>query len=150
MQIIKDKKIVEDLWHHVEDDADLPQGDITVSVARWKKEKPQLLTREGNVGLRLDSDEPVENVAEDLDRVKLIELNFETHTDGRSFTQAWLLRNRYHFKGEIRAVGNFMADQVFYLYRTGVNAFALKPTDKLPVALSALNDFSITYQQSSN
>jgi len=150
MQIIKDKKIIEDHWRYVADDAELPQGDITVSTNRWRKEKPQLLKREGKIGLRIDSTEPIEDIANDLDLLRLIELNFSTFTDGRSFTQAWLLRNRYNFTGEIRAVGNFMVDQVFYLYRTGVNAFALEHTDKLPVALSTLNDFSVAYQSSVN
>ena len=150
MQIIKDKKIIEDHWRHVADDDELPQGDITVSTTRWRNEKQQLLNREGKIGLRLDSTDPVEDVAEDLDRLQLIELNFSAFTDGRSFTQAWLLRNRYHFTGEIRAIGNFMVDQVYYLYRTGVNAFQLDQSDKLPTALSALNDFSVAYQQSVN
>lgn len=150
MQIIKDKKIIEDHWSYVADDAELPRGDITVSATRWQKEKQRLQNRDGKIGLRLDSTDPVEDIAEDLDRLQLIELNFSAFTDGRSFTQAWLLRNRYHFKGEIRAVGNFMADQVFYLHRTGVNAFALEQSDKLPVALSALNDFSVAYQSSVN
>ena len=150
MQIIKDKKIIEDHWRYVVDDAELPQGDITVSTTRWRKEKQQLLNRKGRIGLRLESTETVENIAEDLDQLQLIELNFSAFTDGRSFTQAWLLRNRYHFSGEIRAVGNFMVDQVFYLYRTGVNAFALEHTEKLPVALSTLNEFSVAYQSSVN
>ncbi|MGR9116624.1 MAG: DUF934 domain-containing protein [Gammaproteobacteria bacterium] len=150
MQIIKDKKIIEDHWQHAPDDADLPQGDITVSTTRWHKEKQQLLNRPGKIGLRLDSREAIEDIAEDLNRIDLIELNFSAFTDGRSFTQAWLLRNRFNYSGEIRAVGNFMIDQVFYLHRTGVNAFALAQSDKLPVALSTLNDFSVAYQPSVN
>ena len=150
MQIIKDKKIVEDHWRYIDDDAELPSGDITVSLSRWRKDRQQLLNREGQIGLRLESSEAVEDIALDLDQIQLIELNFSAFTDGRSFTQAWLLRNRFGYKGEIRAVGNFMVDQVFYLYRTGVNAFRLENTNKLPVALSTLNDFSVSYQPSVN
>ncbi|PKM11836.1 MAG: oxidoreductase [Gammaproteobacteria bacterium HGW-Gammaproteobacteria-3] len=148
MRIIKDKQIVEDNWHFVADDTELPVGDITVSTARWRRDKPVLLKREGNIGLRIDSTEAVEDIAEDLPYFRLIELNFSTFTDGRSFTQASLLRSRFKFSGELRAVGNFMVDQIFYLSRTGVNAFALKNSDQLPVALANLYDFSVAYQAS--
>lgn len=150
MQIIKDKKIIEDHWRHVADDAELPDGDITVSATRWRNERQQLLKRAGKIGLRLEAFEPVEAIAEDLAHFELIELNFAAFTDGRSFTQSWLLRNRFRYRGELRAVGNFMTDQVFYLHRTGVNAFQLESHDKIPAALAALNDFSVAYQASVN
>ena len=150
MQIIKDKQIIEDHWQFIPDEAELPEGDITVSFTRWKKDRHLLLERNGKIGLRLDSTDRIEEIAEDLNHFQLIELNFSVFTDGRSFTQAWLLRNRFKFAGEIRAVGQFMADQVFYLHRTGVNAFQLEQEKNLPVALSALNDFTVNYQQSVN
>ena len=150
MQIIKDAAIIDDHWLHVADDEELPKGDVTVSKTRWQKDKPRLREHQGQIGLRLEAADPIEEIADDLHELQLIELNFTTFTDGRAFSQAWLLRNRFHYCGEIRAVGNFMLDQVFYLHRTGVNAFQLQQADQFKAALSALNDFSVHYQASVN
>lgn len=146
MQIIKDKKMIDDPWSFVDDEEALKNGDITVSVERWQKNKDQLTKHSGKIGLRLKSTDKVEDFAEDLHHLALIELNFSAFTDGRSFTQAWLLRNRYHYTGEIRAVGKFIVDQVFYLQRNGVNAFSLENSAQLPLVLEKLNDFSVSYQ----
>jgi uncharacterized protein (DUF934 family) len=148
MQVIKDKQIVDDSWSYVADDEELKDGDISVSLARWKKDKQQLLKTNGNIGVRISSADSVEDIAADLKDIQLIELDFPAFADGRMFSHAWLLRGRYNYQGEIRATGHFMRDQVFYLSRVGVNAFSLEKTEDLPVALSNLNDFSVNYQKS--
>jgi uncharacterized protein (DUF934 family) len=150
MQIIKDKQIIDDNWSYVPDDSELKTGDISVSLARWKKDKQQLLHHNGKVGVRLEPSDSVDDIAEDLSQIELIELNFPAFADGRAFSHAWLLRNRYRYTGEIRATGHYMPDQMFYLSRVGINAFNLENTEDLSVALSTLNDFSFTYQKSTN
>jgi uncharacterized protein (DUF934 family) len=146
MQIIKDKQIVENTYRYLADDESLSNGNITVSLARWLQEKAQLLSHDGQVGLRLTIEDDVALIAEDLNKIALIELNFPAFTDGRLFSRAKLLRIRFGYQGEIRAVGNFMLDQVFYLSKIGVNAFHLNNEEQLPVALATLDDFSISYQ----
>jgi len=148
MQIIKDKQIVDDNWSYVADDAELNDGDISVSLARWKKDKQQLLKANGKIGVRIGPADSVEDIAADLKDIQLIELDFPAFADGRIFSHAWLLRGRYNYQGEIRATGHFMRDQVYYLSRVGVNAFNLEKAEDLPVALSNLNDFSVNYQKS--
>lgn len=148
MQIIKDKQIVDDNWSYVADDADLKDGDISVSLARWKKDKKLLLKANGKIGVRIGPADSVEGIAADLNDIQLIELDFPAFADGRIFSHAWLLRGRYNYQGEIRATGHFMRDQVYYLSRVGVNAFNLEKTEDLPEALSNLNDFSVNYQKS--
>ncbi len=148
MQIIKDQQIVDDNWSYVDDDAELKTGDITVSLARWLKDRQQLLKSNGKIGVRIGPADSVADLAADLKDIPLIELDFPAFADGRIFSHAWLLRGRYNYQGEIRATGQFMPDQVFYLSRVGVNAFNLEKTEDLPVALSTLNDFSVTYQKS--
>jgi uncharacterized protein (DUF934 family) len=148
MQIIKDKQIVDDSWSYVADDEELKDGDISVSLARWKKDKQRLLKTNGNIGVRISPADSVENIAGDLKNIQLIELDFPAFADGRIFSHAWLLRGRYNYQGEIRATGHFMRDQVYYLSRVGVNAFSLGKAEDLPVALSNLNDFSVNYQKS--
>ncbi|WP_305909243.1 DUF934 domain-containing protein [Methylomarinum sp. Ch1-1] len=150
MQIIKDKQITDNTWTFVADDDALSNGDISVTLTRWKKDKERILKREGKIGIRLATSDEVADLAEDLDKINLIELEFPVFTDGRAFSQARLLRGRYHYQGEIRAIGGFMADQAFYLSRVGVNAFQLDNAEALNTALSTLNDFSVHYQASSN
>ncbi len=147
MKIIKDKQLVDNNWSHIVDDAITP-GDITLSLARWKKEKSALADHVGKIGVRLAPSDLIEEIAGELNNISLIGLEFPAFTDGRSFSQARILRNRYHYKNEIRAMGNFMPDQVFYLSRVGVNAFQLKNTPDLDAALATMTDFTVKYQES--
>jgi len=150
MKIIKDKQIIEDSWTHVADNEDISNGDITVSLARWKKEKTELSNHQGNIGIRVSPADTVEDIAADLKNVNLIAVEFPAFTDGRAFSHARLLRSRYGYEGEIRAIGNYMPDQVFYLTRVGVNAFQLENPEQLELALSTMNDFTVKYQVSTN
>ncbi|GAB4254680.1 MAG: DUF934 domain-containing protein [Methylomicrobium sp.] len=151
MQIIKDKQIQEDHWQFVGDEETLPSsGDITVSTNRWLTEKATLATRNGNTGIRIGSTDSLDAIAEDIPGLPLIELHFAMFGDGRSFSQAWLLRNRYGYRGEIRAVGNYLVDQIFYLHRTGVDTFQLDDSKNPEIAVAALADFSVAYQPSVN
>ena len=150
MKIIKDKQIIEDSWTHVADSDEITTGDITVSLSRWKKEKAELGDHQGNVGIRISPADTVEDIATDLNNVKLVAVEFPAFTDGRAFSHARILRSRYGYEGEIRAIGNYMPDQVFYLTRVGVNAFQLKNPEELQLALSTMNDFTVKYQASTN
>lgn len=150
MKIIKDKQIIENSWQHIADDAQLVDGDITVSLARWQQQSPELSNHKGNIGVRLMPNDTVEDISTDLGKISLIALEFPAFTDGRSFSQARLLRSRYNFGGEIRAIGSYMPDQVFYLSRVGVNSFELENPKELETAFSTMNDFSVNYQASTN
>jgi uncharacterized protein (DUF934 family) len=147
MQIIKDQHLIDDHQQFISDEQPLPpQGDITVSLARWQKDRTQLLSITGRLGVRLSPVDATQDIADDLNQLALIEVDFPVYTDGRAFSHARLLRNRYGYQGEIRAVGQFMPDQVFYLSRVGVNAFQLPNPQQLPTALNTLHDFSKSYQ----
>lgn len=148
MQIIKDRQIIDDIWSFVADDAELKTGNISVSLARWIKDKQQLITYKEKIGVRIGPADSVDDIGADLKDISLVELDFPTFADGRIFSHAWLLRGRYNYQGEIRATGNFMPDQAFYLSRVGVNAFNLQKTEDLTVALATLNDFTVNYQKS--
>jgi len=150
MQIIKNKQIIDDTWSYIAEDAELKAGNISVSLARWKQDKQQLLTHDGKLGVRIGPADSVDDIVPDLKDIQLIELDFADFADGRLFSHAWLLRGRYNYQGEIRATGHYMPDQVFYLSRVGVNAFNLENAEDLPVVLSYLNDFTVKYQNSIN
>jgi len=146
MQIIKDREIVEDNWLHLDDDAELVAGNITVSLTRWQEQHDILEKHEGSLGMRLSGDDPLEEVVPDLARLSMIVLIFPQFTDGRCYSFARLLRERYDFEGEIRARGDVLQDQLFYMSQCGINSFELANPNRLAEALSAFDDFTESYQ----
>lgn len=151
MPIIKDQQITENNWTFVADDAPLAGGNITVTLKRWLEEKAALKNHAGKVGIRIAPLDSTANLTqEDWSHISLVELEFPAFTDGRLFSAAQLLRSRDGYRGEIRAVGNFISDQVFYLHRVGVDTFEFDETKDCERALKALNDFSVRYQASIN
>ncbi|WP_138380303.1 DUF934 domain-containing protein [Luteithermobacter gelatinilyticus] len=148
MQIIKHKTIVEDSFQHVGEAEALPEGDVIVPLARWLIEKDKLRHREGKVGVRLGSDADPAILKEDLDDLAVIAVEFPTFMDGRGYSIARLLRGRYGYQGELRAVGDVMRDQMFYMQRCGFNAFEVKEGKDIRDALQGLDGFSVTYQAS--
>ncbi len=149
MQVIKNKQLIDNAWHHIADDGEIVDGYMTVSFARWKKEKNQLISHNNQLGIRIHPDDNLADIADDLNHFQLVELAFPDFADGRLFSHAWLLRNRYAYTGELRATGHYMSDQVFYLSRVGVNAFLPNNPAHLTIELTHLNDFSVHYQKSS-
>lgn len=146
MQIIKNREIVEDNWLHLDDDAELVSGDITVTLARWQSEHESLVQHEGQLGLRLSGNDPLEEIIPDLAKFSLIVLIFPAFVDGRCYSFARLLRDRYGYKGEIRAQGDILYDQLFYMTQCGITSFEMANADDLSLALAAFDDFTESYQ----
>ena len=153
-RIIKNNQIVDETWHLLPKDVTLDQltncDDYIVPLQLWREHAHALKARDGGLGVWLDSDEEAEELGEDVANFQVIALNFPAFTDGRSYSNARLLRDRYGYKGELRAIGDVLRDQLFYLHRCGFDAFAIRP-DKDPYeALQGLKDFSVTYQSSTD
>ena len=152
-KLIKDGAIVDNIWTVIAKpeagaDVDLTATNIIVPLQVWLNSKSQLQFRK-DVGVWLDSDETAEQIGADANSLPLIAVNFPLFMDGRAFSTARLLRERYAFKGELRAIGNLIRYQLCYLRRCGVNAFAFaNPDIKLEEALKSLGDFSEYYQAS--
>jgi uncharacterized protein (DUF934 family) len=146
MTVIKDGVIAEDLWSHVADGDPVPGGNVTVSLERWLAEKDSLMKHDGAVGVRLQASDAPERIADDLNHLGLVVLTMAAFTDGRVFTQARIIRERFDYGGEIRACGDFLRDQMFYLSRMGVNAFEFPEGTDLNDRLKAFDEFSVTYQ----
>lgn len=146
MHIIKDGRIVEDAWRHLSDDAEIGDGPVTVTLNRWRRELGALSSREDPLGLRLTGSDNPEEVAGDLAGFSLILLEFTSLRDGRAFSHARMLRERLGYSGEIRARGDFIRDQMFFLSRVGVNAFEFADRNTASAALPSLTDFSVAYQ----
>ena len=112
-----------DGFTRVTDDAALPDGAVTVTLARFQNERDALLGRNTPLGVRLKSDENPEILGDDVSHFALIELEFPKFRDGRAFSWARILRTRLGFAGEIRAVGDLLYDQLNYQRRVGFDAW---------------------------
>jgi uncharacterized protein (DUF934 family) len=147
MPLIKNGEVVDDVWAFVEDGHELsPGGCITVSLGRFLSEHDQLLHRNRSIGVRLNvSDDPA-LLAPFLDQIHLVELQFPKYTDGRAFSQAQLLRRRYGYKGEIRAVGQVLRDQLRLMIRSGFDAMVIDEADAEAVYDFSAHEFSEFYQ----
>ena len=153
-KLIKDGVVVENTWTLLAKpegnsvDVEIPVGQVIVPASVWIAQKEKLQSRT-DIGVWLDSDEGAELIGADVNRFPIIGVNFPLFMDGRAFSTARLLRERYGFTGELRAVGNFIRDQLCYLRRCGVNAFAFSNPDiNLDEAASSLRDFQEYYQAS--
>ncbi|MEO1867578.1 MAG: DUF934 domain-containing protein [Methylococcales bacterium] len=148
MRLIKNREVITDSWTQIADDTIIPNGDIIVTYNRWLTDKETLLNHAGGIGVSINIEDDLDALLSDLEHFSLIALNFAVFTDGRNFSRAQLLRDRYQFKGEIRAVGDFHRDQVYYLSRVGFNAFVLPNEDDSQAegVLSALDEFTVYYQ----
>ena len=122
--------------------------DLIVPLAMWQAEREGLSARSGKLGVWLETSDGPEVLAADLARLDLVVVHFPAFTDGRGHSTARLLRERYHYRGELRAVGDVFRETLHYLARCGFNAFVLRPGESLERALSGLTVFSEAYQTS--
>lgn len=146
MQVIKDQKIVADSWQQIAGDEELPAGDVIVSLGRWQAEREQLLKRTGKLGVCINGDHKLRDIADDLKHFDLIALDFPKLGDGRCFSHARLLRERYGYKGELRAVGYVLRDLLFFMHRCGIDSFQIRDGKDIEDALKAFSEFSVKYQ----
>lgn len=146
-QLIKKGALIENSWQRLDDDSAVPAStDIIVSLPRWQAEREALLQHDGQVGVCLQPGEEPEALAADLHTLPLIAIEFPQFVDGRGYSYARELRSRYQYQGEIRAVGDVLKDQLFYLWRCGFDAFDIRADKDAAEALAGLRDFSVTYQ----
>lgn len=152
MRIIRDRRICQSHWRHVPEGALAGEVMATaadaaiVTLADWRLHKAQWLDREMAIGVRLGARDDIDDIADDLDSIGLVALEFESFTDGRAYTQARLLRERLGYQGEIRAVGDVSRDRLASMERCGINAYELHEGADLEDALEAFAEISDVYQ----
>ena len=140
----------DDTFTVVADDAALPDGGAIVSLARFQKERETLLERNAPLGVRLQSGESPELLGDAVNRLSLVVLEFPKFRDGRAFSWARMLRTRLGFTGEIRAVGDFLYDQVNYQHRVGFDAWDVPDQFTLAQFERALVEMTDVYQPSAD
>ncbi len=145
--LIRNGVLSDDTFITIDAQTTLPVGDdIIVSLDRWQADRDLLLAREGLVGVRLSSHEPPELIAEDLEHLAVVALEFPAFRDGRAYSYARLLREQYGYSGEIRAVGDVLLEQLHFMVRVGFDAFELTSADPARDFEIAQADFSVWYQ----
>ena len=152
MRVIKNKQIIEDNWERLTDmeSQSLPAGDLIIPFRYWQDHQQQLQGHKGKLAICLDGDDATEDVVSFLDKFELIALDFPAFTDGRSYTHARLLRERYGYRGELRAVGDVLRDQLFFMQRCGIDSFHLREDKDIQDALNAFTDFTVKYQSAAD
>jgi uncharacterized protein (DUF934 family) len=147
MALVKDARFIEDAWLHLGDDEPVANAArVTLSYARWLKERAALMGADVALGLRLPNTVAPEALGPDLSRFALIVLNFPRFTDGRAYSQARLLRGRLGYRGELRADGDVLRDQLLFMQRCGFDGFVLPERARGENWLAGLRDFDIFYQ----
>jgi uncharacterized protein (DUF934 family) len=155
-RIIRDGVVVEDHWRLVEFCGHgigeiLPISPrLIVPLKVWLAECDALTGNQRALGVWLDSHEDPAELADDIEHLQLIAVNFPTFKDGRGYSIAYLLRSRYGYTGELRAIGDVLRDQLFYLQRVGFNSFAVRADKDIDDAIKSLRDFSDSYQGSTD
>lgn len=147
MPLLKSGKRVDDPWTRVRADDAIPaEGPVIVDLARWKAERASLLSRRTPIGVLLESGTAAEEIADDLGQLALIALEFPKFSDGRPYSTARVLRERYGFAGELRAVGDVLLEQLHFMDRAGFDAFEIESEHAEQDWQVAQADMSVWYQ----
>ena len=145
MSIIRNRTIVEDDFRALGNEDPIADGDIILSLERFREQREALAGREGRIGVQVPNDVLAEDLLAELGDVDLIAIDFPIYRDGRGFSTARLLR-RGGFQGELRATGNVLRDQIAFMERCGFDAYEVAEGKSLERALEGFEDFSVTYQ----
>jgi uncharacterized protein (DUF934 family) len=152
--VLRRREIVEDDWHYLGDVAERDGGSgldgtaaVVVPFAEFRNNTARWRDYRGRLGVRLSPADAVEDLAEDVHRLSLVAAEFPSAGEGRGYTQGRLLRSRLQFKGELRAVGaGVKQDLLFIMSRCGFDSFELASGQKADEALRALDRYSVAYQ----
>lgn len=140
-----------DAWQMRADDEAITDFSI-ITLARWQAEKEQLqaIAHDGKLALHLNSDQTADLIADECQQFAMIRIDFPKFADGRGYSCARLLRERYGFKGDLRAVGDVLIDQLFFMNRCGFSSQELRDDQDEQDALAAFATFSVSYQNDVN
>jgi len=149
--IILREVIVADDWQVLRpspgEAAVVPAGRVIVPLAVWLDQQTHLSAR-GNVGVWLAGNDDPAQLSRSLELLSLIAVDFPKFTDGRGYSLAYLLRSRFGYRGQLRAIGDVLPDQLFYMKRVGFDAFAVRADKDIRQALRSLAPFTDAYQGS--
>ena len=153
-QMIQNKAVVGDDWRVLRlqagdnaDNVEISHGKVIVPLGVWLAQKATLRLRT-DLGVWLGCDETLAELGSEPNRFAVIAIHFPIFSDGRGYSLAYQLRAHFGYRGQLRAIGDVLRDQMFYLQRVGFDAFTPRPDRNIHDALQGLNDFSERYQAS--
>src|SRR5580692_12602384 len=147
MPLVKQGHIVEDVFVRAPDDAPIPEGvPVIVTAERFLANAAALAAREAPIGVLWPNNRKVAELAPWLGRLALVALIFPKFRDGRAYSQARLLRERYGFRGELRATGQVLRDQFVFMLRAGFDTFDVKKQADAEAFAQTVHRYSVFYQ----
>ena len=147
MPLIKDGKIAEDRFVRVDEDGPVSDvAPILVTAERFLANASAYQAAKVPVGVFWPNNKRIEELAPYLDRLALVALHFPAFKDGRAYSQARILRERYKYKGELRATGDILQDQFLFMVRAGFNSFEVKKDADAAAFAEAVHRYSVFYQ----
>jgi uncharacterized protein (DUF934 family) len=147
MPLIKNGRVIADRYVHVLDDAPLPEGvPVILPAARFLADAAEIVQRDAPVGVTWPNNRRAAELAPWLDRLAVVALVFPNFKDGRAYSQARLLRERYGFRGELRATGQILRDQFLFMVRAGFDVLDVAKSSDVGAFASALKRYTVFYQ----
>lgn len=146
MALIRNGELVDDEFSQAAGEEAIPDGAVIVSLEQWQAQRNALLARSTPLGIVLESNEHPDSIAADLQHFDVVALRFPAFRDGRAYSYARILRERYAYAGELRAVGDVLVDQLHFMMRSGFDAFEIDGEDPLARYRAAAGSFSVWYQ----
>ena len=147
MPLVRNGKITGDAFVHVADDEVVPEGGaVLISAKRFLEDPALFAARVGETGVIWPNNRDVDDLVPYLDRLAAVALVFPSFRDGRAYSQARLLRERYAFKGELRATGQVLRDQFVFMLRAGFDAFEVKKDSDAAAFAATTKRYSVFYQ----
>jgi len=147
MLLVKNRKVVDDPYVRILDDAAIADDTaVIVPAARLLADVGEFVQRAGATGVLWLNDRNVSELSPHLDRLALVALVFPNFRDGRAYSQARILRERHHFRGELRATGQVLRDQFLFLHRAGFDAFEVTKSTDAAAFVETIHRYSVFYQ----
>ena len=153
--LIKNGEVINDDWLMLDKSSGLDalntsmKTSVIVPLNFWRLYRSEAKAYSGNIAIWLDSDELISDINNQINEFSVIALNFPVFSDGRSLTNARELRQSLNYEGEIRAIGDVLRDQIFYMSRCGFDSFQLRSDQDPRACIDALRDFQESYQSTS-
>jgi len=146
MRLVKAGRVIEDRFVRVLDDAPVPEAvAVVLPAARLLADARDLVLRQAPTGVIWPNDRKIAELAPYLDWIALVALAFPSFRDGRAYSQARLLRERHQFRGELRATGQVLRDQLLFLQRAGFDAFEVTKDADAAAFSEAVQRYSVFY-----
>ena len=152
-KLIKHRTIVQDDWTLLREANSIEEisqagKQIIISLTHWKQFQDELTSFAGKIGIWLESSQSPKEIIADVNNFEVIALDFPVFSDGRAYSYARELRNDLEYAGELRAIGDVLRDQLYYMSSCGFDAFDLRDDQDAPSAITAFDDFKEAYQAS--